>query len=191
MALTAIANTGEYKMNITTKQQSQRGFTLIELMIVLLIVAVLGAMGGPVLDQTVKQNRLRTEADRILTTLNLVRSEAVKQNQPVSVCRSSNGTTCSGNWEDGWIVFTNSDGDDTVDVGVDKVVRAYAGLTTGYTLGGTIESNTLTYFADGSYAGGSGSIHLCSPDADASQGWSVMLNTVGRPRVSHGVSGCS
>jgi type IV fimbrial biogenesis protein FimT len=178
-------------MNTTTKQQFQAGFTLIELMIVLLIVAILGAMGGPVLDQSVKQNRLRAQADRILTTLNLVRSEAVKHNLPVSVCRSSDGSTCSGSWEDGWIVFTNSDGDDTVDVGVDTVVRVYAGLSTGYTLSGTIDASTLTYFADGSYAGGTGTINLCSPDADTAQGWSVMLNTVGRPRVSQGVSGCS
>lgn len=178
-------------MNTHGLHRAQTGFNLIELMVVLLIASVISTMGGPVLSETVERNRLRTQADRILTTLNLTRSEAVKRNQSVSVCRSSDGTSCSGNWEDGWIVFTNSDGDDTVDAGVDTVVRVYAGLNSGYTLGGTINTSALTYFGDGSYAGGAGSIHLCAADADISQGWSLMLNTVGRPRAKQGVSACS
>ena len=178
-------------MRFHDEHKSQTGFTLIELMIVVLIVSVIAAIGGPILADTVKNNRVRTQADRILTTLNLTRSEAVKRNQPVSICRSSDGATCTGDWVDGWIVFTNSDGDDTVDAGVDEVIRVYAGLNTGYTLSGTISATTLTYFGDGSYAGGAGVINICSPDADVSQGWSLMLNTVGRPRAKQGASACS
>lgn len=176
--------------NIDT-YKSQAGFNLIELMVVLLIISVVSAIGGPIFDETVKRNRLRTQADRILTTLNLTRSEAVKRNQSVSVCRSSDGVSCTGDWEDGWIVFTNSDGDDTVDAGVDQVIRVYRGLNHGYTLSGTISAGTLTYFGDGSYAGGAGTINICSSDANVEQGWSLMLNTVGRPRAKQGVSACS
>jgi type IV fimbrial biogenesis protein FimT len=178
-------------MKIHERYKSQAGFSLVELMIVVMIVSVIGVIGGPIMADTVKNNRVRAEADRILTTLNLTRSEAVKRNLPVSVCRSSNGTSCTGNWADGWIIFTNSDGDDTVDAGVDQVIRVYEGLNAGYTLGGTITSDTLTYFSDGSYAGGTGTINICSPDADPSQGWKLMLNTVGRPRVKQGTSSCS
>ena len=178
-------------MKIQERHKSQAGFSLVELMIVVMIVSVIAVIGGPVMTDTVKNNRVRAEADRILTTLNLTRSEAVKRNQPVSICRSSNGTSCIGNWEDGWIVFTNSDGDNTVDVGVDKVIRVYEGLNAGYTLGGSLNANTVTYFSDGSYAGGAGTINICSPDANPSQGWKLMLNTVGRPRAEHGATTCS
>lgn len=173
------------------KHRSQVGFTLIELMIVLLIVAVVSALGGPALSETVKRNRLRTQADRILTTLNLARSEAVKRNQAVSICSSSDGAACGGDWEDGWIVFSNSDGDTTVDAGVDTVIRVYGGVSSGYTLSGTIGASALTYYGDGSYAGGAGVINICSPDADIDQGWSLLLNTVGRPRAKQGVGTCS
>jgi type IV fimbrial biogenesis protein FimT len=178
-------------MRISATHKSQAGFSLVELMIVVMIVAVISVLGGPVMSDTVKNNRLRAQADRILTTLNLTRSEAVKRNQPVSVCRSSNGTSCTGNWADGWIVFTNADADNTVDAGVDQVIRVYEGLNAGYTLGGTLNANSLTYFSDGSYAGGAGTINICSADAIPSQGWALMLNTVGRPRVKHGASSCS
>jgi type IV fimbrial biogenesis protein FimT len=178
-------------MKIRERNKSQAGFSLVELMVVVMIVGVLGVLGGPIMTDTIKNNRVRAEADRILTTLNLTRSEAVKRNLPVSVCRSSNGTSCTGNWSDGWIVFTNSDGDNTVDVGVDQVIRVYEGLNTGYTLGGTLTADTVTYFSDGSFAGGAGTINICSPDADPSRGWKLMLNTVGRPRVEHGTTTCS
>ena len=73
-------------MNIDAKR-NQAGFNLVELMVVLLIVSVISALGGPALGDTVKRNHLRTEADRIITTLNLTRSEAVKRNQAVSIRR--------------------------------------------------------------------------------------------------------
>jgi type IV fimbrial biogenesis protein FimT len=178
-------------MKISDTHKSQAGFNLIELMIVLLIASVISSIGGPIFDETIKRNRLRTQADRILTTLNLTRSEAVKRNQSVSICRSSDGASCTGDWEDGWIVFTNIDGDNTVDSGVDQVIRVYRGVSKGYTLNGTISARTLTYSGDGSYVGGAGTINICSPSADITQGWSLMLNTVGRPRAKQGVSACS
>lgn len=178
-------------MRVEAKHGSQAAFTLIELMIVVAITSMVSATGGPVLTETVSSNRLQSQADRVLTTLNLTRSEAVKRNLPVSVCQSSDGTSCSGNWEDGWIVFTNADGDNTVDTGVDQVIRVYPGVNTGYSLSGTISANALTYFSDGSYAGGAGTINICSQNADASRGWSLLLNTVGRPRAKRGASSCS
>lgn len=178
-------------MKNNEEHKSQSGFSLVELMIVVMIASVIGTIGVPAMTETVKNNRVRAQADRILATLNLTRSEAVKRNLPVSICRSSNGTSCTGNWADGWIVFTNADADNTVDAGVDQVIRVYEGLNAGYTLGGTLDGNSLTYFGDGSYAGGAGIINICSPDANPSQGWALMLNTVGRPRAKQGATSCS
>jgi len=184
-----IAGVADVKNN--EKHKSQSGFSLVELMIVVMIASVIATIGVPAMTETVKNNRVRAQADRILATLNLTRSEAVKRNLPVSICRSSNGTSCTGNWVDGWIVFTNTDGDNTVDVGVDEVIRVFEGLNVGYTLGGTITADVLTYFGDGSYAGGAGIINICSPDAIPSQGWRLLLNTVGRARAKQGTSSCS
>jgi type IV fimbrial biogenesis protein FimT len=172
-------------------RKKQTGLTLVELLSTISILAVVNATAGPTLSDTIKRNRLSNEADRILTTLNLARSEAVKRNLSVSICRSSDGATCTGSWEDGWIVFANADGDNTVDSGVDEVIRVYDGPVKGYSLTGTIGTSAITYFSDGSYSGGSDSVQICSADADLEASWTVAINTVGRPRAHKGTSSCA
>ena len=111
------------------------GFTLIELMIVLTIVGVILALSGPSMVQLMQKNRLQTAADNFYGTLVLARSEAIKRNQPVVICKSSNGTACvtSGNWEQGWLSFTDQDADAVLDVG-EPILRVYEGLQNGDTL---------------------------------------------------------
>lgn len=169
----------------------QQGVTLIELLIVMLIVAVIAAMGGPTLAEIVKRNRLRSDADRVITTLNLTRSEAVKRNHGATACKSSDGTSCSGNWTDGWIVFNDVDADGTLDAGDgDAVVRVFEGLVNGYTFVSTTASSVLTYYPDGSFGGGAGTIRICSADRDLVNSFSVIVSTIGRPRISQGATEC-
>jgi len=65
------------------------GVTLIELMIVLAIIAITLLMAVPSMQSLVHSNQLRTQATRLMTAMNLVRSEAIARNLPVSMCPSS------------------------------------------------------------------------------------------------------
>ena len=174
-----------------TGRSNQRGLTLVELLSTVSIIAVVNALAGPTLGETFKRNQLRSQAERVMTTLNLARSEAVKRNQPVSVCRSNDGETCSGDWSDGWIVFSNLDGDNVVDGGADEVIGVFDGIADGHQFYGTAGDDALTYFSDGSYAAGSETVRICSEDGDLVQSWTVEINAVGRPRLAKGVSECS
>ena len=174
----------------TTRRNKQAGLSLIELLGTVSIIAVVNALAAPTLGETFKRNHLRSQAEQVMTTLTLARSEAVKRNQPVSICRSEDGETCGGSWSDGWIVFANLDGDDVVDLGVDEVIRVYEGLAEGHSFKGTVANEALTYFADGSYAAGSDTVRICSEDGDLVQSWTVKVNAVGRPRVNKGASSC-
>lgn len=169
----------------------QQGLTFPEVMTVLLIMSVLVSFAGPSLGEMVKQTRLRSEADRVLTSLNYARSEAIKLNSFVSICRSSDGGSCTGGWNDGWIVFSDNDGDGVVDGGDgDTVLSVYAGLPESYSFSSDISSSYLSYFADGSYASGAGTIRICSYDADTENSYSIFQSTVGRPRISKGTTSC-
>lgn len=89
------------------------GVTLLELMVTVAIVAILGALAAPSFQAMIQANRTRTVASELLATLNLARSEAARRGQPVSICRSSNGSSCSSSgtgWDQGWIAFVNEDG---------------------------------------------------------------------------------
>lgn len=92
------------------------GFTLIELMVLLGVVAVLFTVGLPQLSIFLKGNRMVSNTNDLLAGLNVARSEAIKVGGRVSICRSANAGSvppaCSagaGNWEAGWFVWVDSD----------------------------------------------------------------------------------
>lgn len=84
----------------------QGGFTLIELMVVLAILAVLLMVAAPSFQDSIRRNRLQSTLSDVASMLSFARSEAVTRGAPVSACASADGAACAGtNWEDGWIVF--------------------------------------------------------------------------------------
>ena len=92
--------------------KKQSGFTLIELMVVLVIGGILYSVAGPSLQNSIAEKQLVASANDLLSAFHIARSEAIKLNKRVTICESDNGTTCgtSGKWEDGWIVFVDGAG---------------------------------------------------------------------------------
>lgn len=95
---------------MTMKKYS--GFTLIELMVVLAVAAVLISVGLPKMSVFFKGNRMVTNANDLLAGLHIARSEAIKRNSRVSICKSNNAGDAvpkcekkGGDWDKGWFVF--------------------------------------------------------------------------------------
>jgi type IV fimbrial biogenesis protein FimT len=111
-----------------TSKRDASGFTMIELIITMLIVAILLAIGVPSFKYVTASNRISTEVNALLGDMQFARSEAVKEGLPVTVCTSNNATsanpTCGGGnaWQGGWIVFLDSNDNQTVDPG-EVVIR--------------------------------------------------------------------
>ncbi len=86
-----------------------RGFSLVELMVTVAVIAILAAVATPSLLSVVNNNRLAAQANEMVASLQIARSEAVRLNTPVSVCRSTNGTSCAaaGQWAR-WIVIAGA-----------------------------------------------------------------------------------
>lgn len=124
-----------------------KGFTLIELMLTLAVVAILLTMAVPSYRTFVQGNRVASQANTLLTALAYTRSEAVKRAAVISICRSSNQSSCGGSWADGWIVFSDVDQDGALDAGTDTLLQAGDGLSGGSTL--TAGSGFVRYAASG------------------------------------------
>lgn len=94
------------------KQVLQKGFTVIELMIVLVVTAVLLAIAIPGFQNVIRSSLLASGADEFAASLSLARSKAIMARRNVRLCPSSNGTTCttSDAWTVGWIMFVDNDG---------------------------------------------------------------------------------
>jgi len=81
----------------------QSGFTLIELMVVISILAILLGIGVPSFRATIEGNRITTVANDLVGALQFARSEAVKRGTNVTLCSSNDQATCSGGWVNGWV----------------------------------------------------------------------------------------
>lgn len=90
---------------------SARGFTLIELMVAVAIVAVLAALAAPSFNEAILSNKLAAYANNFVASAQLARSEAIKRNATIVMCRSADGATCTagGTWQQGWIVMCAQD----------------------------------------------------------------------------------
>ena len=96
----------------TPQGRKARGFTLIEMMTAIFILAVLVALAVPSFRDASLSSKLSGFANDVVASTQLARSEAIKRNVTVTMCASSDGATCDDpdGWEAGWIVVADLDG---------------------------------------------------------------------------------
>jgi type IV fimbrial biogenesis protein FimT len=113
-----------------------RGFSLVELIVVMTIVGIVVGIAVPSYRYVTNSNRVSAEVNQLLGDMQYARSEAVKEGSTVTVCPSNNATSASPScltssattWNTGWLVFSDLNGNGTLDKG-DQVLRAQAGFT--------------------------------------------------------------
>lgn len=124
----------------------QSGFTMVEMIMTVAVGAILLTIGIPSFRYITNSNRIAAEVNGLLGDLQFARSEAIKEGVSVSVCVSSNGTTCAGTntWQSGWIVMSSAN---------NTVLRVQAPFSSTDTFVATNAVGTVTFNRDG-YANG-------------------------------------
>lgn len=166
-----------------------RGFTLIELMIVLAIAAVLAGTAAPALTATIKSVQLSIATNDLLASLFMARSEAIKRKTRVVVCKSADGVVCSpdGGWQQGWLVFHDPDNDGQRSSG-ETMIQRFAPLPGLRITGNLNVARYVSYAPTGTtkLVGGSfqaGTITLCRQSVGAAEARQIIVSSSGRPRV--------
>ena len=93
------------------------GTTLVELLVVLAIAAIVLSMSAPSFHSLIASMRLKAVSELMVAHLHFARSEAIKRNARVVLCKSTDGKQCvsMGGWEQGWIVFHDANDNAQVD----------------------------------------------------------------------------
>ena len=97
------------------QNRKSKGFTLIELMVVLSITAILVTLAAPSLKQLIQSSTMSSTVNAFLADMRYARSESIRRGGGVVMCRSNNpeaanascGTGSTVGWESGWIIFHN------------------------------------------------------------------------------------
>ena len=169
---------------------TKKGFTLIELIVVLSITAILITLAAPSFQWMIRTNRLATATNHMVAMLAFARSEAIKRGVRVTLCKSSSGTQCTTDqgFEQGWMVFQDHNINATVDED-ESVIQVFGGEQfAGLTMGGNRPvANYVSYTAMGyteltSGAFQAGTLTFCAPP-DARR---LVISRTGRVRVQSG-----
>ena len=133
------------------KQRTQTGFTLYELLTTLLIVGVILTLGVPNFREFRQNARMTSTANDLHAAFHLARTEATRSKENITICASANSMdavpTCGGTWDQGYIVFVDTDGNIATGGVNETILRAHPAIADGVSIA---VANDATYF---SYSG--------------------------------------
>ena len=162
-------------------QVRMRGFTIVELVVTVAVLAILLAIAAPSFKEIMLGTKLTSQANSLMASAHLARGEAIKRNQPVRLCASSDGASCAGAWEQGWIVITAAD----------TVIQHQQALPSGLQVIQTRGDSILSFSPTG-VGTETAQLTICQSDPIGSQERVVSISTTGAATVKKTTTGaCS
>jgi type IV fimbrial biogenesis protein FimT len=160
----------------TTRPRRPSGFTLVEMLVTFAIAAVLVALAAPAMTSFLAEQAAAGNADELASDFRFARSEAVKRSASVTVCASSDGSTCGEDWTAGWII---SAGDNLLKV--QNSLRSMDRLDA--------DADSVTFASNGLVTDGGGSTFTFVPTGgDTNLQRVVQLDVQGKVQVTKGGS---
>lgn len=150
-----------------------RGFTLVELITVMAIIAIVAALAVPGMQNFIESSRISTVTNDFVEAATLARSEAIKRRENTSL-KPSDGA----NWKNGWAVYDAAD----------TVIASYDPPSSNISFSFPDGVTEITYNLNGNRQGGADvKVSVC---ADSGKGRSVTIGMIGSTSVEKIESGC-
>jgi prepilin-type N-terminal cleavage/methylation domain-containing protein len=134
-------------------KKTKSGFTLYELMITVTIVGIVLALGIPNFRQFLQNSRMTSTANDLHAAFHMARSESSRAKSNITICASANamttGANCGGNWDEGYIIFVDTDGDLNRSGATENVLRAQPSTAKGVTIAVADDATYFSYASTG------------------------------------------
>lgn len=179
-------------MEYRTPHTRVTGFTLMELMVTLAVLAVILGLAVPSFANLVRRNRLIAAANELVAAAQLARIEAVRRNRPVTLCPSTDGALCGGTDWRRLIIFADANRNRARDVATDELIRDVSvdGVGLVFVASASLASTHRLWFgADGFVRLGNpvrqqGAWTVCAPELDAADNARDITLAVSRVSVT-------
>lgn len=171
-----------YSNQTTSNRSIQYGFTLCGLLICTCILALLLAVALPPFTELTGKVKIRRAVNDYVSALETARTTAITDHTYVTICRSADNTTCSGNWNEGAIVFADTDRDRIVDASDTIILVVNPHPATDISLRAFGNRQFLQFTPRGLLHYQSGNMTFCPLDNNVSIAKQLIVNSIGRVR---------
>lgn len=150
------------------------GFSLLEILIALSIAAIITALSISSWNQFSQKSQAQVAMLQLQRAIALAREEAIARNEKITLCKSSDEKTCSGHWQDGFIIKTST-----------AVLQEFQALPDGILLMRAFPRgrDQLDFSSSGFPTVENGTFWYCSKHTELPS-WALVLNRAGRVRIA-------
>lgn len=170
-------------------RHTQRGLTLLELAVAMVIACISVGVGLPSYHHFVQQNRVDAVRYLLISHFASARQTAATYRRATAVCPSDgaeSGCRTDGDWGSGWLMFFDPDGNRQPDAPQDVLRYEAVPLPPGFRIHSTAGRRQLRYLPDGRSAGSNLTVRICLRERLMSE---VVVNNAGRARSRRAASG--
>lgn len=168
-------------------KNNTEGFTLVELMVVIAVLAILLGIAVPSLKRFIQEQQLLSALRELRASLMIARSESIKRQLPVLADNQD------GNWATGWMIYADNNGNGAWDHGEAVVWQRGAMAAELAISGNTPVRRYVRYVPNGQtqLLGGAfqaGTIRLCQRNSNLSTRL-LVISATGRARLMRDENG--
>jgi type IV fimbrial biogenesis protein FimT len=165
------------------------GFTLVELMIVIVLISVIASYAIPSMGSLIENSRRHSAVSDMITLINLARNTAIMDQQTITVCPLDSANQCTDSWNTLPITVFRDPNADRVLAHEDDIVRVTHLAKGGSWQGNTANRPYFRFFASGMASYAIGNLVWCPDDNDSHLAAQIVVNMGGRPRLSEDEDG--